>query len=351
MRPEWKRFWQETRRYLVYVPIGALISLIPFILNIGEYKKNQVIVSQFFLFLAFGLTISLVVMAFISSAYALLTLVYIKTKLQLWGSTFLQIAIAVVGTVLGIWSTLSVRAYFAGESLERPAFFAVLIFGSIIAMVFFLYSAYQDARQDRLALQAAVAEARYQSLEHQMRPHFLFNALNSLAELIEAGHENSAKMTQTLADLYRQILTNSATKTAPLKSEIDIARRYLEIEKLRFGRRLNYSIHLLLGADALYLPSLVTQTLVENAVKHGIAKSLDGGEILIEVEKAKDYGYQLSVTNTGAPFSNDNASGTGLANTRARLDLLYGHHHQFQIVSDESGITTVAFNFTGERID
>jgi sensor histidine kinase YesM len=351
MTPQWQRFWKETRRYLLYIPIGALIALVPFFLNISEYKTNRVVVSQFISFLTFGLMISLVVTIFIASAYAMLTLIYIKTKLQLWESTFLQIAIAVVGTVLGIWSALSVRAYMAGERVERTSFFAALAFGGIIAMVFFLYSAYQDARRDTLALQAAVAEARYQSLEHQMRPHFLFNALNSLAELIEAGHENSARMTQTLADLYRQILANSGLKTAPLQSEIDIVRRYLEIEKIRFGKRLTYSINLLQDEGNLYLPSLVVQTLVENAVKHGVAKSVEGGEIVVDFARASSRLYRVRVSNTGEPFVNLEASGTGLANTRARLELLYGRGHQFQIGTDESGKTVASFLFTGDKID
>jgi two-component system, LytTR family, sensor kinase len=95
----------------------------------------------------------------------------------------------------------------------------------------------------------------------------------------------------------------------------------------------------------------VVQTLVENAVKHGIAKSLDGGEIIIEVTPATDTRFQLKVSNTGEPFANLDNNGTGLANTRARLELLYGNRHQFNVGKEESGRTVASFYFTGEKID
>ena len=351
MRDEWRRYWKETRRYLMYIPLGTLIALFPFMLNFEEYKKNGVVLRNLISYMAFGLLISCLVSVFITAPYAVFTLIYIKTKVRLWDSVLLQIAIAVMGTGMGIWSGLSLRAYLIGERLERSAYFAALVFGGMIAVAFFLYSAYQQARKDMLALKVAVAEARYHTLEQQMRPHFLFNALNSLAELIESGHENSARMTQTLADLYRQILINSGMKTATLTSEIGIAERYLEIEKIRFGKRLTYSVNLPDAADTLYLPSLVVQTLVENAVKHGIAKSLEGGEIVIDLKPAGERAYRLSVTNSGGTYSGNGAGGTGLINTRSRLDLLYGNRHQFQVCRDQAGRTVASFYFTGEKID
>ena len=93
------------------------------------------------------------------------------------------------------------------------------------------------------------------------------------------------------------------------------------------------------------------QTLVENAVKHGIAKSVEGGEIMIDLAQVKGGLYQLSVANTGKPFSDNHSSGTGLANTRVRLELLYGKLHQFNIATHEAGETVASFRFTGEKID
>jgi sensor histidine kinase YesM len=351
MREEWHRYWRETRRHLIYIPLGLLISFIPFLFFINEYRQKGILLEKFLNLLSFGLTISFVISLFFIAAYAMFTLIFIKTRLQFWTSFPLQIVTTVLAIVLGIWSALSLRAWIAGERVQWSAFFANLAFGGFMTLIFLLYAAYQRARRDMLALKVVVAEARYNTLEQQMRPHFLFNALNSLAELIESGHEQSAKMTQTLADLYRQILTNSGMKTAPLQSEIEIARRYLEIEKIRFGKRLKFSFILPPIKQEIFLPSLVLQTLVENAVKHGIAKSLEGGEIRVELAQTGSQRFWLEVSNSGDRFVNEDSAGHGLANTRARLELLYGKQHQFNIVIDENHNTVAGFYFTGEKID
>ncbi len=336
---------------MIYIPVAILISFIPFLFNISEFRQQGILFDKFISLLTFGLTISIVITLFFLVAFALFTLIFIKTKLQLWNFFYLQVALAILATVIGIWSALFLRAWMAGEKMERAAFFPSLMIGLFMVIMFLLHSAYQSARRDTLALKVVVAEARYNALEQQMRPHFLFNALNSLAELIESGQENSAKMTHTLADLYRQILTNSGVKTATLKSEIDIASRYLEIEKIRFGKRLKFSFNIPANDENIFLPSLVLQTLVENAIKHGIAKSVEGGEVVVDIARINKALYQLRVINTGKPFSDNQSSGTGLANTRARLELLYGKLHQFNIATDDAERTVASFSFTGEKID
>jgi sensor histidine kinase YesM len=185
-----------------------------------------------------------------------------------------------------------------------------------------------------------------------MRPHFLFNSLNSLAELIEAGEERAIDVVYKLADIYRLILANSQLKTAPLTSELEIVERYLEIEQLRFGKRLSFSITVAEETGALYAPSLVLQTLVENAVKHGVAKSIDGGHIEVSLTPSADGWHQLSVTNTGAPLGDEvTITGTGIKNTRARLSLLYGERHNFRLEQMAGGRTVASLKFSGRHID
>jgi LytS/YehU family sensor histidine kinase len=102
----------------------------------------------------------------------------------------------------------------------------------------------------------------------------------------------------------------------------------------------------------IFLPSLVLQTLVENAVKHGLAPSLTGGEIRVAITRAAGGLYLARVSNTGQPLkSAPEHGGAGLANTQARLTLLYGARHQFALAADEAGRTTASFLFTGERFD
>lgn len=231
------------------------------------------------------------------------------------------------------------------------------------ATIFLIVSAFGNYRERLAELKTATLEAQYSTLKSQLRPHFLFNALNSLSELIENGNSaEAAAMTQKLSDLYRQILRNSKSRTSPLSSELDIVARYLEIERLRFEERVRFSVEAPANADKIYVPSLMLQTLVENAVKHGIAPSLAGGEIAVAVKALPAGGFLASVENSGKPYDaqpvgKNTPLGTGLRNTRERLGLLYGPNSDFQIRgilrTDEQGSrrTAVTFRFTGVCLD
>jgi signal transduction histidine kinase len=335
--------------YLRYLPASLPLSLIPFLINLDYWRARGGLWLGLAISQGFGLTVAIVIWLLYAAVFAALTRIRTGRTFQLPMIFFL--VCNGFGMTLGIWVALQLKALVLKEPLEIGLFLPSLAFGGLILLLFFFHFAYRQAREEALAMRAAAAEARYQALEHQMRPHFLFNALNSLAELIESGEERAAEMTYTLSELYRQILAHSGLKTAPLGAEAEIARRYLELEQVRFGRRLTFSINIPDQAERIYLPSLMLQTLVENAVKHGVSKSVDGGHIAVEVRQMLRGSYELSVTNTGEWYERNGSSGTGLANTRARLDLLYGSSHNFCLQSDETGRTVASFSFSGEKID
>lgn len=348
----WQQFWQHVRTRTKTILWGLPLSLIPFFFNFQFYSERGWLLQGFLSSLGFGLLIGGTVWATFMVVYSVLW--WIRTRWNYFPRTmwWFDLSVALCGTVLGILLMMLVQNWWWNVRLTGMGFLLSLILGLICLTVFMLYSLYQEARAESLQQQAAVAEARYHTLETQMRPHFLFNALNSLAELIEAKQENAAEVAFTLSDLYRQMLANSKTKTSSLASEVEITRAYLALEHLRFGERLRYAFHLPANAAEIYLPSLTLQTLVENAVKHGIAKSLAGGEIDIHVQQQAPQRYQLRVVNSGLPLkSTSNADGTGLANTRERLELLYGPPHQFALATDEAGRTCASFYFTGEKRD
>jgi sensor histidine kinase YesM len=199
------------------------------------------------------------------------------------------------------------------------------------------------------ALQSKVAqaEAQYSILESQMQPHFLFNSLNVLSELIYVDPDQATAMTQQLADLYREILNNSKTKFSTLESEISILKKYIEIQKIRFGDRIRFNDNVSPAFYNLQLPSLMLQTLVENAIKHGISPKKDGGEINLSVQK-KDGLFEVCISNTGALYKGHKESkrSTGLQNTKNRLELTYGKKSAFSIYSDNEK-TYVKFSITG----
>jgi len=211
-------------------------------------------------------------------------------------------------------------------------------------------------RAEAYRLETAAMRASFKVLEQQMQPHFLFNALNALKELIPDDPTLARAFTQRLAELYRLILKVSTQATTSLADELVIVDHYLEVERIRYGERLRFGIEVPDELRALYVPSLMLQTLAENAVKHGIAKARQGGDVWVRGRKHESGGLELEVVNTGAAYVADAASDpstgarTGLENTRARLTLMYGERGAFSIGSDPDGATRVRCVVTGERV-
>lgn len=199
-------------------------------------------------------------------------------------------------------------------------------------------------RAETFRLESAAARASLTALNAQMQPHVLFNALNALKELTLDDPERASALTQRLADLYRAILRASGTPATTLAEDAVIAEDYLAIEHVRLGERLRYEIAIPDELREIEVPSLMLQTLVENAVRHGIAKSRKGGEIRVHAE-CSDHEVIVEVANTGAAFAGEGVSGrdgehVGLANTRARLALMFGDDAALSI-ADVPGRGTV----------
>jgi len=186
-------------------------------------------------------------------------------------------------------------------------------------------------REQQLAearLEQQLAEARLAALRMQLHPHFLFNTLNSIAELMHFDLRAAERMTLRLSGLLRTALQSAGHHLVPLREEIEFLERYLEVEKVRFQDRLSVEIELDPSIAGAFVPSLVLQPLVENAVRHGIGRLPAGGHIVVRALPADD-GVRLEVENDApghdAPSARHYAgSGVGLANSRARLTQLFG---------------------------
>jgi sensor histidine kinase YesM len=154
-------------------------------------------------------------------------------------------------------------------------------------------------------------------------------------------------MLTRLADLYRLILDASKEPLVPLNVELKIVDHYLALQKMRFNERLQYTLQAPANTENIHVPCMMIQTLVENAVKHGIAKSREGGRINVTIQPINDDFYECQVINSGAPLSGS-GNGTGIENTIKRLELLYGPDHQFKL--ERGSETTIAkFFFTGRK--
>jgi sensor histidine kinase YesM len=287
--------------------------------------------------------------------YKLLDLSEMRFKIKLrnkWGMYLLEFTkLAFAFFVTSIINYHAIMGPIFNQTYGPKYLYTFLAFAIPAAAISRIIFELRQARELTLQLRVAQAEAQYNLLEAQMQPHFLFNSLNVLSELIYADPDLACSVTQQLADLYREILTNSKQNFSNLGSEISILRKYIQIQKIRFGDRIQFRTDVSPDFYNIGVPSLILQTLVENAIKHGISPRQEGGEIELTVMHTPDDMYEICIANTGQLYSGPKKKdlGTGLQNTKNRLDLFYGRSHGFRIYSDEKK-TYVRFKVKPEHV-
>jgi hypothetical protein len=258
-------------------------------------------------------------------------------------------ALVVIGLAAAAWSAL-LEYRLNPWALPTPGSYLTLfalklsygILTSLVAYGLLIVIAEVLASRDRLShatseaaeLRAALSEARLVSLQQQMDPHFLFNALNSVCALVREHQNDSAvRMLVAVSDYLRSAAERSQTPVVTLDEEVHYLEQYLDIQKYRFGPRLHTAVDVPANLRGLRVPSLLLQPLAENAVKHGIATRASGGSI--RVTAAMDAGeLHLVVRNTAADSGSAEPAqglGLGLENLRARLRLLFGDAHQLNL--------------------
>jgi hypothetical protein len=197
-------------------------------------------------------------------------------------------------------------------------------------------------RRERTELELTVLarEAQLRSLRAQINPHFLFNCLNSIRSLIPQDPSRAESMVTSLADLLRYSLTADRRQTVTLAEELDIVDQYLDLEKIRFEERLTVERALEPGTLQVPIPSMLVQTLVENAVKHGIASLPRGGVVRIEA-RLSDGALTLHVINSGSLRADAGGDGFGLRNAIEQLRLLYGDRAALTLAGGDRTTATV----------
>ena len=169
----------------------------------------------------------------------------------------------------------------------------------------------------------ARADAQLAALRAQLHPHFLFNALNAISELVHRDAAQAERLILRLADLLRRVLASGAAHEVTLAEELDFTRAYLELQQALMGERLRVRYDIPDALAAARVPALLLQPLIENAVRHGLAPLRAGGELRIAAAALANV-LELSVSDDGAGSAQPVHEGIGLSNTRARLATLYG---------------------------
>jgi len=219
----------------------------------------------------------------------------------------------------------------------------VVLYAAILTLNYVLDSQMRLALQqtETARLNEQLVKAQLHALRQQIEPHFLFNTLNSVAGLVREGRNDSAvSMIAGLSDLLRRMLDDSAQQQVPLQEEMEFAQKYLDIQKVRFADRLQIDVDVPSELYLAQVPSLILQPMVENAIKHGIAKRAQGGTIRITASRC-DGMVTLSVSNDGPGLPEEwetTRPGIGISNVRTRLQTLYGDAFDLSMRNQNAGV-------------
>lgn len=283
---------------------------------------------------------------------------------RLWRNLALHLAAALAATLLMVIVTTAARLAFApalipatmsfGEAVRRGftnSFVVFLpIYGIIVAalLAFRFYRDTQARAMRESQLEAALARARLDSLRAQLHPHFLFNTLHAISALMGDDVVAARKMMRRLSELLRMSLEDGAHEV-PLAEELSLLEQYVEIQRIRFGDRLDVRCDIAPEARRMHLPRLLLQPLVENAIKHGTAGHRERGEVSIEAT-APDGRLRIRVRDNGRGLPAPDSPltlGVGLRNTEARLRQLYGDDFALRLSNHPSGGAIVEVEMPG----
>ena len=283
---------------------------------------------------------------------------------------------ATIGLIFAAWTTRLIGLFnpYADPSGPGPFLHPWLdkfcngILSSVFLYAAVLTTGHMLDAKARLALQQTetarlneqLSKAQLNALRQQIEPHFLFNTLNAIAGLVrEKRNDAAVSMIAGLSDFLRRALEGSTQHQVPLSEELEFTQKYLDIQKIRFAERLQFSVDVPRELYPAQVPSLILQPMVENAVKHGIAKRAQGGTIRIAATHNNGR-LTLSVCNDGPSLPADweiAHSGIGVSNVRTRLQSLYGDAFELNLQNQKTGGVEVSVSLpfqmipSSERVD
>jgi hypothetical protein len=260
------------------------------------------------------------------------------------GANYLQRPLKILpGMALSFTQDASIQSISVDDEMLWLGFWIALSGGSLFVLMSWLFRL--ERRRSQLEHERVSKEL--QALRARLNPHFLFNALNSIVNSIEVDPKMAAEMVAVLSGLYRKVTNATSRESHDLRDEMEIVALYLGIEKFRFGDRLNWTTAIPEQFLSTSVPTLAVHILVENAIKHGIAKNCDGGAVRIIVDSAKLGWVRIRVINTGVHATSRLTLGTGLGTLQNILRLLHGKSSVISLSDNENRETVVEFSVPG----
>lgn len=332
-----------TRTYWIFQAVGwGLFALINIFFNqqfeqLNSPESRELVFTRLGVFVLLGLVLTHVM------RYVIIRWNVLQKKLetQISQFVFLTALFSMLGSFIDMKVLIYLDMLIKKEQEFRNNFFLLVLNGAfyffiyffIWNLIYFMYHYVAKSRKqqlDTLQLEALVKELELKTIKAHINPHFIFNSLNSIRALVDENPQRAREAVTELSNILRSSMQADKVEMVPFERELNIVKDYLALENMRFEDRLR--IEYQIDEDTLDqpVPPMMLQTLVENAIKHGISKQINGGVVRI-VSDFKDNYHELSVQNTGYLNGHASSEGFGLSSTTNRLNLLYGDKAKFEI--------------------
>ena len=323
------------KRYWLFQLVGwGLFALINIFFALTFDKINNLFVNRLLIFLIMGIVFTHLMRWIILKIDLLIK----PLNVQIPGFILITFVFSIVLALIevAVYQVLQLQGErntytFFGQLLVNT--FNTFIYLFIWNCIYFIYHYVQKSRKqqlDTLQLEALVKSLELNTIKAHINPHFIFNALNSIRALIDENPQRARNAITELSNILRSSMQTEKMETVPFERELNIVKDYLALENMRFEDRLKVEYDI--DEDTLNqpVPPMMLQTLVENAIKHGISKQIKGGVVKITSD-FKDHYHELAVQNTGLLNGHIHSEGFGLSSTQNRLNLLYGPKASFDI--------------------
>jgi two-component system, LytTR family, sensor kinase len=324
-----------TSRYWLFQIVGwGLFAFIFLFVGFLFDKLDWKYVGRLFLFIGLGLILTHFMRWVIRQANVLLKPIQAQI-------ISLAIITFIFGLLLGISETYSQDVFNLSPNSADELIFKRLLdnaFHSFVYLfmwncIYFIYHYIEKSRRqqvDTLKLEALIKELELKTIKAHINPHFIFNSLNSIRALVDEDPERARRAITELSNILRSSMQADKSETVTLEKELYIVKDYLALENMRFEDRLKIEYDVDEDTLTQPVPPMMLQTLVENAIKHGISKQINGGVVRV-ISIFKNRFHELTVQNTGRLNGSVNGGGFGISSTNDRLSLLYGNKAKFEI--------------------
>ena len=312
--------------------VGAVMSLI-----VAVFSKNGIPIRDVMINLLYSTTITLS----IANVVVQYQCRFNPNNISFWKFILGYYICNLIGMVIGMEVANLIHSLFIGFKIEsfqieyyRTTAVIVMIVGTLI-LFYQLQKINSDAilqakEMDMIKLNQSKTQAELQALQSKINPHFLYNALNAIVSLIHEDPNKAEEMTLKLSKLFRYSINSRQENFCLIKEEMEILNTYLDIEKVRFGSRINFKIEVPAALESKMVPRFLLQPLVENALKHGLKDVRENGEIRVILAE-KERQIEIYIYDNGVPFPDELEAGYGMQSTFDKLQLLYKDNYDLQI--------------------